>query len=137
MEQKQALINQLMPLLKEKKFKKKKQTWYKETADLIIVFNIQSSCYGEDYYINLGIVIKKLTKDKEGISLSNCHIQERVCEKDKYGKYLSAQNLISVLDLWEQWYGDIKTLKIKALEGKLPYYCTAEAKTFLTTVRLA
>lgn len=137
MEQKQALINQLISLMKEKKYKKKRQTWYKETSDLIIIFNIQNSCYGEDYYINLGVIIKNLKKEKEGICLSNCHIQERVCQKDKYGKCFSAQDLIRVLDLWELWYGDLKMLRIKAIEGKLPHYCTAEARTFLTTVRLA
>ena len=136
MEQRQELVRELTSLMKERKYKKKKQTWYKEGSDLIIIFNVQNSCYGENYYINLGIIIKKLMKEQGGICLSNCHIQERVNEKDRYGRYLTAQSLMLVLDLWEQWYGNLSTLRIKAVEGKLPHYSTAEARTFLTTVRL-
>ena len=39
MSQKQELIDRLIPLLKGKGYKKKSNTWYKETADLVILFN--------------------------------------------------------------------------------------------------
>ena len=137
MEQKKQLINDLTVLLKAKKYKKKKQTWYKENDDLIVVFNVQNSCYSDDYYINLGIMLKNLRKEHRGICITNCDIQERVPEKNKYGRYVDAEVLIQALELWEKWYGEIKSLRIKALEGKLPFQSTQEAISFLTTVRLA
>ena len=137
MEPKKQLIYDLTVLLKAKKYKKNKQTWYKENDDLIVVFNIQNSCYSDNYYINVGIIIKKLQKEHKGICITNCDIQERIPEKNKYGSYVSAEVLIQALELWEKWYGEIKSLRIKALEGKLPLQSTAEAISFLTTVRLA
>lgn len=136
MEQKQVLINELIPLMKTKKYNKKRQTWYKDNSDLIIVFNIQNSSFGDDYYINLGVIIKKLLHENKSICFSKCHIQERIPEKDKYGKYYNAKDLIKILELWEQWYGTLDVLRQKAVQAKLPQYCTAEAKTFLTMVRL-
>ena len=135
MDERQNLIDELTILMKQKKYKKQKRTWFRENDDLVILFGIQYSSYGDEYYINLGIIIKKLLKEGEGVSFFRCHIIERVNNKNEYGIYLTADQLMAILDLWEKWYGDINALRIKAVEGKLPYYCTAEARTFLTTVR--
>lgn len=133
---KTKLILDLTTLMSEKKYKKNKQTWHKDNSELIIVFNIQNSCYSDDYYVNLGIIIKPLMHKQTGISLSNCHLQQRVPSQNNAGKKLTAQELIRILELWEQWYGDLKSLRNNAIEGKLPHMCTIEAKTFLRTVIL-
>ena len=80
------MINDLRPLLKDRGYKKIRQNWYRDDDDLIIVFNIQNSYYDkDDYYINLGIIIKQIAADGEGICLSNCHLQQRIDAKnDKY-----------------------------------------------------
>ena len=134
---KQTLINDLRPLLKDRGYKKIRQNWYRDDDDLIIVFNIQNSYYDkDDYYINLGIIIKQIAADGEGICLSNCHLQQRIDAKNDKGEFLTAEKYMRVLDLWEQWYGSLKNLRIRALEGKFPMICSAQAKTFLTMVRL-
>ena len=134
---KQTLIESLSPMLKEKGYKKAKQTWHKQDSDLIIVFNIQNSSYDkEDYYINLGIIIKKLMGEHTGICLTNCQIQYRVPTTNEKGVALSPETLLNILNLWEQWYGNLPSLRKKAGEGKLPIYSTGEALSFLTTVRL-
>ncbi len=54
MNQKQKLITELTPLLKEKGYKKKGSTWYKDKSDLRILFMIDHSNYSkEEYYIIL------------------------------------------------------------------------------------
>lgn len=137
MGQKQTLIEELKPLMKENGYKKRGQTWHKENEDLIIVFNIQNSYYDkEEYYINLGIIIKALTSEGESACITNCHMSTRVDKKNEKGLLIPAATLVRILKLWEEWYGDIRSLRIKAIEGNLPIFCTAEAKTFLTTVRL-
>lgn len=76
MTNKQKLIEDLTPLLKERGYRKQKQTWYRQGTDLVIVFNIQNSAYDEEgFYINLGIIIKKLMGEHDGICLTNCQIR--------------------------------------------------------------
>lgn len=132
---KQELIERLSPMLKEKGYKKVKQTWHKQNSDLIIVFNIQNSSYSkEDYYINLGIIIKELMDEHDGICITNCQIQQRVPTTDTNGIILPPEILLNILNLWEQWYGNLHSLRIKAIEGKLPITSTGQAVSFLTTV---
>ncbi len=136
MSNKQALIESLKLPLKQKGYKKKNQTWYREDSDLIIVFNIQNSSYSDDYYINLGIIIQKLRREGEGICHSNCDIWTRIPTHDKFGGCLMADKLIPVLETFETWYGTLNALRHKAIEGKLPIVASGEAVTFLTSVRL-
>lgn len=132
MNQKQKLITELIPLLKEKGYKKEKHVWYKENSDLIILFNIQHSNYSkEEYYIILGISIKALEKNKK--LCLNCHISQEVPCKNEKDEFLSATTLISILGLWEDWYGNLTSLRRKAIEGKLPICSRGDAITFLTT----
>ena len=136
MGRKQELIDEIKPLLKEKGYKKVRQTWYKDDGTLIVVFNIQSSYYDkDDYYINLGVIIKALAEDGASASLTNCHLQQRIEAENDKGEFLTAEKFVRVLELWEQWYGNLKSLHIRALEGKFPMFCTAKAKSYLTTVR--
>lgn len=136
MNQKQELIAELIPLLKEKKYKKKNNTWYKETPDLVVLFHIQHSNYSKDEYsIILGIAIKAIKKNK-GLSL-NGDITHEVSSRNEKGEFLSSETLIKVLDFWEQQFGDLTKLRRKAVEGNLPICSSGKAITFLTTVRLS
>lgn len=137
MTNKQKLIEDLTPLLKERGYRKQKQTWYRQGTDLVIVFNIQNSAYDEEgFYINLGIIIKKLMGEHDGICLTNCQIRQRISGQNERRTLLTAEKLMKVLDLWEQWYGNLPGLRQKALEGKLPIESESRAVSFLTTVRL-
>lgn len=136
MSQKQELIDKLIPLLKEKGYKKKDHTWYKETADLVILFHIQHSYYSQtEYSIILGVAIKAINNNK-GLSL-NGDITHEISSKNEKGEFLSPEILVSVLEFWEQQFGDLTKLRKKAVEGNLPICSSGKAITFLTTVRLA
>lgn len=79
---KQELIERLSPMLKEKGYKKVKQTWHKQNSDLIIVFNIQNSSYSkEDYYINLGSLSQYGLLSKR-----TCRICK--CSREVIGRYV-------------------------------------------------
>lgn len=135
MSQKQDLIAELIPLLKEKGYKKKNNTWYKETTDLVVLFHIQHSNYSKDEYsIILGIAIKAI-KNNKGLSL-NGDITHEVSSRNEKGVFISSEVLIKILDYWEQQFGDLKMLRRKAVEGNLPICSSSKAITFLTTVRL-
>ena len=136
MSQKQELIDRLIPLLKGKGYKKKSNTWYKETADLVILFHIQHSNYSTtEYSIILGVAIKAI-KNNKGLCL-NGDITHEIPSKNDNGEYLSPETLVSVLEFWEQQFGDLTKLRRKAVEGNLPICSSGKAVTFLTTVRLA
>ena len=136
MSQKQELIAKLIPLLKEKGYKKKSNTWYKETSDLVVLFHIQHSNYSQDEYsIILGISIKAI-KNNKGLSL-NGDITHEIPSKNEKGEFLSSETLIRILEFWEQQFGNLTELRRKVVEGNLPICSSGKAITFLTPVRLA
>ncbi len=133
---KEELINSLIPLLKKEGYSKRQQTWHKENEDLVIIFNIQNSMYDrEKYYINLGIIIKEIRSNEyKTYCLPACHIIERIPEMTNTGHVFTAEELINILKKWEEWYGTLRNLRIKAIENKLPYQTLGYARTFLTTL---
>lgn len=133
MSHKEILITELTPVLNQQKYKKNKQTWYKDKGELFIVFNIQNSHWNiDDYYINLGVFIKALEEDRN-ITLSKCHIIERV-DPIVNGVYLHSGQVLKIIDLFEEWYGTKDKLKEKALTNKLPLQTSIRAISFLTTI---
>lgn len=66
-------------VLKKAKFRKKGASWYWDTSECTCVVNLQKSQWGNQYYVNLGVLLKGLTpiaNPKE----SQCHIRERLSE---------------------------------------------------------
>lgn len=47
------------PVMKANSFRRKGNSWYKTTAECIVVFNLQHSLYGKMFYINLAAYNKK------------------------------------------------------------------------------
>lgn len=128
------LINDLKKTLKEKGYKKNRYNWYKSIGDLTIVFSIQRSQYGKDlWYYNFGIGINAL-ENKPITSVSKCQIAERL-DAEINGKMLSADDLIQIITHWEEKYGDMKKLRIRAVENKLPPMTTKQAFTYLTAIK--
>ena len=62
--------------LKEAGFHKKSGTWYLEKEEVILVANLQKSQWGQQYYINLAIWLKRLEKNKFPKE-NECHIRLR------------------------------------------------------------
>ena len=47
------------PIMKANSFRRKGNSWYKTTAECIVVFNLQHSLYGKMFYINLAALLRK------------------------------------------------------------------------------
>jgi hypothetical protein len=125
---KEILIKQLIPEMKKKGYKKKNNNWMLKHDDLSFILNIQSSFYSDDYYINLGISINKLSNTNFP-PINECHIWERLKVE-----ITEISLLCKILDKWIEWYSDINTLRKKAIENKLPITTKKDAKTYLTTL---
>lgn len=69
-----TLRNTLNIILVEYGYKKHKQLWTRNTKDLILAVELQRSQYGNQYYINYGIIIKALKIE----CANNLHIYFRV-----------------------------------------------------------
>lgn len=55
-EQFKSIVHQIM---KANGFRRKGNSWYKSTAECIVVFNLQHSLYGKIFYINLAALLRK------------------------------------------------------------------------------
>ena len=49
----------VQPIMKANGFRRKGNSWYKTTAECIVVFNLQHSLYGKMFYINLAALLRK------------------------------------------------------------------------------
>lgn len=67
----------IAPSLKEKGFKKKAKTWWRQSPDVIQVLNLQKSPYGDNLYVNLGIYLKALGEEKAPPE-NRCHVRVRL-----------------------------------------------------------
>jgi hypothetical protein len=91
-QQRQLLEASLTEVLKPAGFKKKANGWYRETDDTIAVLLLQKSNYEEQYYFNIGAVIKKL-KHVPFPKEHQCHIQTRLSSLLENQKTLEPLNL--------------------------------------------
>jgi hypothetical protein len=62
--------------LKEAGFHKKSGTWYLEKEEVVLVANLQKSQWGQQYYINLGIWLRRLG-EKKFRKENECHLRLR------------------------------------------------------------
>lgn len=63
--------------MKERRFRKSGPTWHRDQQELIQVVNIQKSQWGDQFYINLGIYLKKLGTETRPTHY-RCHIRFRI-----------------------------------------------------------
>ena len=69
----------LAPVFKVDGFTKTGCSWHKRCAELIQVFNIQHSQWGNQFYLNIGIYLTELGKETKPAEY-RCHIRCRVEE---------------------------------------------------------
>ena len=130
------IVAQLTPKCKEAGYKKNRLTWYKTKNNLTVVFSIQKSQYGSDiWYYSFGVCLHEIAEANTQ-SIRHCQIFYRT-NHIVDGVLLTAENLIRLIDRWDALYGDMKRLRICALQGKLPGQCTVHAMRYLTSVNLA
>lgn len=126
----------LAPHLKEMGYKKVRSTWYKEIGPLTLVFSIQKSQFGADvwyYYFGIGLQALTPTPIK---SIGKCQITYRV-DQIENNKTVTCDNLVHLVRKWETMYGDLRKLRVCAIEGRLSGQCTPAARRYLTSVDLS
>ncbi len=65
------------PVLKQAGFLKHGATWHKSIEEAVLVLNLQSSEWSDDYYVNLGIYYKRLGVNYRPPE-SHCHVRIRL-----------------------------------------------------------
>ena len=63
--------------MKRAGFKRKGKNWYLETDETVEVVNLQKSQWGNQYYVNLGILLKALDQSNTPKEYQ-CHIRARL-----------------------------------------------------------
>lgn len=128
---KNEIIEKLKPHLKIAGFKKLRTAWHKEENDTILVFNVQSSQWGPEYYINLGIYIKALGTEVKPPAY-HCHIQCRI----EHEKYIDVNRIVADSLEWLSRHDSIQKLKRLFEANELPLTTFLEANKFLKTVNI-
>ena len=127
---KKQLIETSKNFFTPKAYKKKGNSWFKYSNDLIACFNIQTSQWdSKDYYINVGIVIMGID-DKPETALGKWHFHQRIDVTDK-----SAETILTEVDLWLEKHSDIDYLrKIAKMDyhERLPVVVMLKAIEFLS-----
>lgn len=118
---KETLISQITPQLKTMGYKKRNNTWAKQSdpeMNIFIVINIQGSQYDKkDYYINLGVYIQALGQKNIPTCISDCQMQERITVEIN-----SSELLLKIIEKWENTYGLYNQIYDKVLENKMPRF---------------
>ena len=113
--EKDCLLQSITPLLKQKLFKKKGNTWTLNLPETIIVFNIQISQFdSSNYSINIGSILK-IIEEPTSMTISSCHIWQRMnIEFD------NAEQLVKMIDIWISWYGSNNAVYKNILSNHMP-----------------
>lgn len=118
---KETLISQITPQLKTMGYKKRNNTWAKQSdpeMNIFIVINIQGSQYDKkDYYINLGVYIQALGQKNIPTCISDCQMQERITVEIN-----SSELLLKIIEKWKNTYGLYNQIYDKVLENKMPRF---------------
>lgn len=78
------LVGLLGQMLKPLGFRKAGNNWRLETAEAIVVVNLQKSAWGNTYYLNLGAFVKSIedepgrTRNRARPSIVDCHYRIRI-----------------------------------------------------------
>lgn len=126
---KETLISQITPQLKTMGYKKRNNTWAKQSdpeMNIFIVINIQGSQYDKkDYYINLGVYIQALGQKNIPTCISDCQMQERITVEIN-----SSELLLKIIEKWENTYGLYNQIYDKVLENKMPRFTDKKLYSF-------
>lgn len=136
-EARQKLVENIQEVLKVAGFKKQASTWRREVKGVVQVFNLQTSAYSYDYYINLGVFIRGQGKDKpvEKIDEVDCQYRWRLGEL--VSKKTDAEGYSTALDfdaLPNEYTGEppeavqIKKIKECIENYALPFFEAAQTE---------
>lgn len=86
---KNVILNGMKVILKEKGYKKKDSSFYKNSNNAIVLINLQKSQWGENFYINIGILFKELENNIEYPKENQSHIHFRIEDFGNHGEIVS------------------------------------------------
>ena len=111
LENKEAVLKLFKEKFKELKFLKNKQTWKKDTGELTFICNVQNSQWSKnDYYINVGILVNKLSALPHGFGT----VDERI---DLTG---SENEIFDRVICWFNKYDSVEKLIVAAQNQEFP-----------------
>jgi hypothetical protein len=73
----QIIRNAFECALKARGFAKKSGSWYLEQPETVLVANLQKSQYGDQYYVNLAVAVKRLSSERFPKE-HHCHVRVRL-----------------------------------------------------------
>jgi hypothetical protein len=111
--------------LKDAQFQRKSSTWYRDLEETVLVVDLQKSNFGQQYYVNLGVMVKGLPANHGGGNLppkeNQCHIRVRIEalkpeEEDQLKGMLNLEDgSIGVVERQERIAGAIKHVALPFL----------------------
>lgn len=126
---KEKLISEITAPLKSMGYKKRSNTWIKQSdseMNVFIVINIQGSQFDKkDYYVNLGVYIQALGQKCVPTCIANCQMQERISIEIN-----SSELFLKIIEKWESMYGLYNQVYDRALENKLPKFTDKRLYSF-------
>lgn len=84
-------------LLSDLGFKRKGNYWYKNQEEVIQIVGLQKSSWGKQYYLNLGVWVKKI-EQRVFPKVADCHVQ---CRADAISD--NADDIRRALDEEDSW----------------------------------
>ncbi len=133
----EEIVGFISPPLKAMGYNKNKYTCTKICDSITIVFTIQKSAYTQEmWYYCFGICLNPLLGKSAG-SISNCQIQDRLDRIYKGEHVWTAEEIVHLIERWEDLYGTFSKVQKKAIAGNLPPDSSANAIRYLTTVDLS
>ena len=116
---KTEMITSLKAILKEKKFKKIRNYWYKVQNGMTFYLNIQGSAYStDDFYVNLGIVFS--LNDEKVPPTYDWDIFRRVFVDDKQIN-LDLEDVLLILDAFFKLFPTIEDAHTFVQNQKMKY----------------
>lgn len=123
----------LASVLKEGGFTRRSNSWYWSGDETILVVNLQKSAFGEQYYINLAVWLKRLG-DVQFPRENHCHLRLRVDSLSDEGAGTWDKELLNLKN--ESIAPDVRKERIAGLvrSAVLPFF--EACKSFNGIVRL-
>ena len=79
MDERRVLEDPVAAVLRPLGYRKQRSTWRRTGEEAILVFNIQKSQWGPQYYLNVGVYLRALGKEETPPEY-RCHLRTRVCQ---------------------------------------------------------
>ena len=109
----------LIPLLKQRGYRKRNLTWVKTKEEITLIFYIQKSQFSKDVWFYLFAVGLNILSEKPICSFEKSHMFFRL-DQTFYGHLLTAEDIVEMVDWNEISFDTEEKIRKCAEEGMLP-----------------